>query len=202
MNSGSLTSRDWWKTIKQFMHPSQAKTSHVPSLFDEGKDILILDETEKANLLDYFFASQSSVDDLGKSLPANYYPAPYVTLDFIEVTPEEVYKVLKNLNIGKASGPDGIHNRILCDGAAQLAYPLCDLFNASLNLCAVPSSWKMSNVCPIFKGGDPSILPNYRPVSLLNTIEKVLEKIIFNHVFSYLSQSNFFYSVSIWFFAW
>ena len=79
----------------------------------------------------------------------------------------------------KASGPDGIHNRILCKGAAQLAYPLGDLFNASLNLCAVPSSWKMSNVCPIFKGGDPSIPSNYRPVSLLNTIEKVLEKSYF-----------------------
>ena len=37
------------------MHPSQAKTSHVPSLFDEGKDILILDETEKATLLNDLF---------------------------------------------------------------------------------------------------------------------------------------------------
>ena len=65
----------------------------------------------------------------------------------------------------------------------QLAYPLCDLFNASLNSCAAPSSWKISNVCPIFKGGDPSIPSNYRLVSLLNTVEKVLEKNIFNHVF-------------------
>ena len=69
------------------MHPSQAKTSNVPSLFDEVKDILIL-ETEKANLLNDFL--QASVDDSDKSLPANYYPAPYVTLDFIEVTPVEV----------------------------------------------------------------------------------------------------------------
>ena len=116
------------------MHTSQTKTSHVPSLFDEVKDILILDETEKANLLNDFFASQSGVDDSGKSLPANYYPAPYVTLNVMEVTPEEVYKVLENSNKDKASGPDGIHNRILCEGAPP---PSSNLLTLSV-ICSIP----------------------------------------------------------------
>ena len=100
--------------------------------------------------------------------------------------------ILKELNIGKASGPDGIHNRILREGAHQLVKPLCDLFNASLSLCILPSSWKISNVCPIFKSGDPSIPSNYRSVSLLNIAEKVFERIVYNHVFSYLRGINFF----------
>ena len=79
---------------------------------------------------------------------------------------DKVLNILKD--IGKASGPDRIHNRILHEGAHQLAKPLCDLFNVSLTLCILPSSWKISNVYPIFKSGDPSIPSNYRPVSLLN----------------------------------
>ena len=54
------------------------------------------------------------------------------------------------------------------------------------------SSWKISNVCPIFKSGDSAIASNYRPVSLLNTMEKVFERIVFKNVFNYLKVTNFF----------
>ena len=69
-------------------------------------------------------------------------------------------------------------------GVISLRYtgPLIQLFNYSLHCCKMPSAWKLFNVCLLFKGGDPSIPSNYRPVSLLNIIEKVLEKIIFKHV--------------------
>ena len=56
----------------------------------------------------------------------------------------------------------------------------------------VPSEWKHSNVCAIFKKGDPSDPSNYRPISLLNTMEKVFERIIFKHVFNFLRDSQFF----------
>ena len=68
----------------------------------------------------------------------------------------------------------------------------CDLFNQSLNTNTVPSLWKISNVCPILKSGDASLLSNYRPVSLLNNIEKILEIIIFKHIYNYLKDSDFF----------
>ena len=104
----------------------------------------------------------------------------------------EVLDVLKTLQLGKASGPYGINNRILIEAAGQLAPHLCDLFNQSLNTSSVPSSWKISNVCPIFKSGDASLASNYRPVSLMNNIEKILERIIFKHVYNYLKDNDFF----------
>ena len=58
--------------------------------------------------------------------------------------------------------------------------------------CTVPMSWKISNVCPIFKSGDKFLPCNYRPVSLLNGIEKVFEQIIFKHVFNHLRETEFF----------
>ena len=64
--------------------------------------------------------------------------------------PTEVLDVLKTLKTGKASGPDGINNRILIETARQLAPHLSELFNSSLNISSVPNSRKVSNVCPLF----------------------------------------------------
>ena len=114
------------------------------------------------------------------------------SLDSINVMPSEVLDILKTLKTGKASGPDGINNKILIEATGQLAPHLCDLFNYSLNTSTVPSSWKISNVCPIFWSGDPSLPSNYRPVSLLNNTENVLERIIFKHVYNYLKDTDFF----------
>ena len=84
----------------------------------------------------------------------------------------KVYDILKTLKQGKASGPESRNNRVLTEAAFQLAPILCSLFNQSLMSCTVPTSCKLSNVCPIFKSGDKSLPCNYRPVSLLNGIEK------------------------------
>ena len=56
----------------------------------------------------------------------------------------------------------------------------------------MPSEWKLSNVCAIFKKGDSSLPSNYRPISLLNTMEKVFEKIIFKHLFNFFHENQFF----------
>ena len=75
---------------------------------------------------------------------------------------------------GKASGPDTINNRILRDLAHPLSTPLKDLFNFSLEKGQVPIIWKQANVTPIF---------NYRPISLLSTVGKALEKIVLTKCF-------------------
>ena len=76
----------------------------------------------------------------------------------------EVLDVQQTLRRCKAPGPDTI-NRILHEATSKVAGPLSQLFNYSLHCCKMPSAWKLSNVCLIFKGGDPSIPSNYRSVS-------------------------------------
>ena len=56
----------------------------------------------------------------------------------------------------------------------------------------MPAKWKESNVCAIFKKGDPTIPSNYRPISLLNTMEKVFERIMFKHMFNFFRDTQFF----------
>ena len=95
-----------------------------------------------------------------------------------------------SLNVGKAVGPDTISNRLLQELALPLSAPLCNLFNFSLRTGQVPSSWKEAHVTPIHKKNDPSDVSNYRPISLLNTMGKVLEKIVHKHVFNYFQDNN------------
>ena len=56
----------------------------------------------------------------------------------------------------------------------------------------MPDAWKTANVCAVFKKGDPSVASNYRPISLLNTLEKVFERILYKHIFNFLRSNSFF----------
>ena len=93
--------------------------------------------------------------------------------------------------VDKASGPNGISNRVLREATHELSIPLCTLFNHSLTLCIVPDIWKDAHVSAVFKKGEASLPRNYRPVSLLNTIDKVFERAVFKHLYNRLHSINF-----------
>ena len=181
INTYTNCSKDWCKTLKAFIKPNQ--TSSIPPLNVNGD--IYSDNTDKATILNDYFTEQSSLDDSNANLPADL-NIPDFTLNSISITANEVESVLKALQTGKASGPDAINNRILKELAKPLSFPLSDLFNASLIKGKVPALWKQANVSPIHKKNDPSEITNYRPISLLSTVGKVLEKIVHKYVFNFL----------------
>lgn len=92
------------------------------------------------------------------------------------------------LNPSKAYGPDGIGPRLLKELMPVIAEPLRGLFQTSLTHKKCPTIWKQANVIPIFKKGDKSDPNNYRPVSLLNTTSKLMEKIVFKYIFNFFQE--------------
>ena len=99
-------------------------------------------------------------------------------LTFFTSVLEEVAACLYNLDISKASGPDGIPARNLKKCSHQIAPSICDLFNHSLRTGRLPSQWKSADVPPIHKKDLKEPVENYRPISLLPIISKVL-KVVF-----------------------
>ena len=97
------------------------------------------------------------------------------------MSPLEVESILKTLPLAKASGPNGLSNRILRELSKELSVPYCSLFNQSLRAGIVPFSYKEANVCPVPKKGNLTDVTNYRPISLLNSEDKVLERLVFQH---------------------
>ena len=75
----------------------------------------------------------------------------------------------------------------------ETALPLSMLFNKSLKLGVFPSDWKMSHAIPLFKKGDNSLVSNYRPVAMLCCISKVLEEIVYKHLYNHLHQNLLLY---------
>ena len=83
--------------------------------------------------------------------------------------------VISKLNANKTVGADGISSHFLKQCRHVLAPSLCIIFNKSLQFSVVPSSWKCANVTPILKKGDACNVDNYRPISLLSVVSKVME---------------------------
>ena len=108
------------------------------------------------------------------------------TLTNINFTSLEVKSVLESLQLGKSSVPDGINNKVLKELSSPLSRPLSYLFNYSMSKSIFPDISKVANVSPLFKKDDPSSVSNYRPIYLLNTIGKVLEKNVHKHIFNFV----------------
>jgi hypothetical protein len=87
-------------------------------------------------------------------------------------------------------GYDGISSRILKLSAPYVLSPLTFIFNKVLSTGIFPERLKFSDVSPIFKKGDKAEISNYRPVSLLTSFSKVIEKIIFGRLYNYLNENN------------
>ena len=101
-------------------------------------------------------------------------------IDSIVISNEEIIKLIRNLNKGKANGPDNISAQmlLLCDDS--ILQPLRLIFENIIKTGVYPDKWKLANVTPIHKKSDKQIVNNYRPISLLPICRKLLEKIIFN----------------------
>ena len=69
-------------------------------------------------------------------------------------------------------------------------YFLIDLYQKK----TFPDCWKLAHVLPLFKTEDPSLLCNYRPVSLLSYVSKIMERIVFKHVYNCFHCNNLFYN--------
>ena len=181
-----MSSKDWWRTLKSDISPNSKQS--LPSLEHNG--ISITEDTDKANVLNYFFRDQTLINDNGIELPEmTPYNVQY-QLSALVITPDEVESVLKSLPVGKAAGQDGISNRVRRELSVELSFPFCRLFSHSLQSGVFPDNWKVSHVTPIHKGGDRSSPSNYRPVSLLCNTEKSFGRVVFKHLYNHLNDNQ------------
>ena len=102
------------------------------------------------------------------------------------VTEDFVFKELKCLNVTKSTGLDNIPARFLKDGAPVLKTPITAIINQSIQSGIVPDEMKEARVSPIYKKNSPLEVGNYRPVSILCIVSKILERSVYSQL------SNFF----------
>ena len=99
---------------------------------------------------------------------------------------------INNLPTKNSCGYDDISSKLLKVIAPVIIKPLTLLINQVLNTGIFPDKLNIAKVFPIYKKGDPQLFENYRPISLLATISKVLEKIIHKQLSSYFEEYGLF----------
>ena len=156
ITSQKLGSRDFWRIANSVLNKGK---SAIPFLFN-GPEVL-----SSASLFAENFSLNSNLHD---SLPV--FPSrTNLKLHNISVTSKMVRKVVMNLDVSKASGPDCISVVVLKSCEPELSYISAELFNKCLKESCFPDCWKVSSVVPVFKNvGERSTAKNYHPVSLLS----------------------------------
>ena len=170
-----LNTRDaktFWKTVRIL----NRQESSIPAL--EVNNTIIDTGLDKARALNNFFYS---------CFNHNHPTIQETTLDYqllssidcpseLLCTEEGVYEELTRLDVTKSVGSDGISGKMLKMTAISIAPQLTTLFNNSISTGRFPSDWKVGQIVPIPKGKQNNKLTNYRPISVLPIVSKLIEK--------------------------
>ena len=104
------------------------------------------------------------------------------TFEFSITTIDDVLKILKTLNVKKATGPDQIPPKFLKHACLQVAPIISGLINKSIECRCFPKVLKTASVAPIYKKADKLEKGNYRPISLLPILAKIFEKVLAHQI--------------------
>ena len=187
LNNPNISCKTFWGIAKQ-LYGNKLKTN-IPTLIDNNVNYVT--DISKANLFNEYFANQSTLPP-----PPPTYQLPefqYLTdtrLSQIETTPYQVSKIMKSLKVNKAVGPDKVSNMLMKHTADVMCEPISNMFNKSLSIGVYPDTWKCANLSPVFKKCEQFIKENYRPISLLSCLSKIMERLVFTEMYEYLVSNN------------
>lgn len=175
--------RPWWKSVNKVI--GRATTDNViPPLDVEGRPVS--DPKEKANCFNRFFAAKSTVPDPERPCEDQHVDGDTPFIRRITFKSKIVAKLLRDIDSSKAMGIDGIPGIVLKNCAKELCWPLARLFQKSFDTATVPAEWKCSKIIPIHKKKSRSDVSNYRPISLLPLVSKIMERYISYHLTKFL----------------
>ena len=186
--------RKTWNTINEILCKTKQKQHGLKSIISNGKKIN--DPIEIVNQFNDFFINVGPNLIKNVAQPINETYRKYLnksiltSFHFTLIDENHEAKVLSSLQTKNSSGHDGISMKLLKFLSPALLKPLTIVINQSLLTGIFPDKLKIAKVVPLHKKDDPSLTDNYRPISLLPSISKLFEKIVFIQLTEYLKQNK------------
>lgn len=176
-------SKSWWWTARRLM--GKGGKSEIPVLKSDHSTFISTED--KAECFSTFFSEKSTIPREENEKPIPYIP-PRTSAQYDKVVfwPKKVKKQLLKLDVNKATGPDKIPAIVLRKAAPELATPLARLYQICFDRGLFPAAWKVADVIPCHKKGDKHSPSNYRPISLLSIISKVMERLIYEAMWHHI----------------
>jgi len=150
----------------------QKGNREIVSAIKDHHRTVITDTTEKANILNSYYASVFCCNRNILEIKLANSGETFI------INTKVIRKILAKIGRDKLVGPDGAPGEILKLGREAMTPYLARLLEISLNNATIPSDWEKATVVPLYKGGDQSAVSNYRPMSLTSVVCKQLEHII------------------------
>ena len=196
LDENKLDMKKTWSILKQAIGKQNDKASLPVSFSINGQTVT--NKLEVAGGFNDYFSKIG--EKTSHNVPTtkrnftDYMPKPVPQSMFLEpVIPDTIIETTHKLKSKSSFGHDGISSKILKLSINIIAVPITHIINLSLTTGFIPGKLKIAKVIPIFKSADASQLKNYRPISLLPVFSKLLEKIMYDKLISFLNANNILY---------
>ncbi len=196
MNTCKHDMKSTWATIKEIIG-TRKENKDLPSSFNIDNEI-ITDKQQIAESMNNYFSTIGSKLS-GESTPTRDY-ANYLTninnQNSIFISPtsqEEILKITRELKPKTSKDTNEISTKLMKQTINTIISPITHIMNLSLSKGTVPDMMKISKTIPIYKSGDEHSLNNYRPISLLPTFSKILEKLMYKRLVNFLEKNKLLY---------
>ena len=185
-------SKETWNILNNLLGRKRV-TVEIPSKFS-GTGYVCEGDEEICNGFNDFFA------DIGTTLKNRIHPTGKDPLEYLpdfegadmqlrNITEQELQTLILNLK-NKGAGIDHINAKIFKKSFVSILPQLCYLFNLCINQGIFPKALKIGVIKPIYKNGDDDVFSNYRPISMLPVLSKLLEKLIYEQLLEHFLQNN------------
>lgn len=196
LNANVKNPKKTWEILKEATFGSKS-TTKIDKISSNGN--VISDPVTIAEEFNSFFTSvgTSISESVNPTIidPINLLPVnPNLTeLQFAVIGPSLLCDLIKSFETKTSCDLDGLSIKLLKHIIHEISTPLAHIFNLSIDLGSFPTQLKTSRTIPIFKSGSRLMCDNYRPISLLSTLSKLLEKIICKQLVNHLESNNLLY---------
>ncbi len=187
-----------WKTINEILSRTKRK-SKFPKFFRDGNEIV----TSKLAIVNHFNSFFTNIGPKlsklitvpeGKNYKQYLNNKLNLNFKFKTVDTEQISKIIDKLKPKTSSGYDGISTKLLQTIKSAILKPITIIINQMLTTGIFPDKLKIAKVSPVYKKDDETLFTNYRPISMLPSISKIFEKVIFNQLYNYFQENSLFYS--------
>jgi len=183
-----------WELINLATKKCKKNKDEISCINIDGNTVT--DSAAIADKFNTFFVNIAS--EIEKTIPPADQPLQYPTVPeptaFLNMSnpiiSQDIIDVINQLKPKHSLDPSNLSMVILKQVSNQICMPLKHIVNLSLATGEIPLQMKTAKIVPIFKSGDPTDINNYRPISLLSSFGKILEKIVSNKLVTFLESNK------------
>ena len=200
MNESKGKIKETWSVINNLLGRGKKKTTLCD--FVLKSNVKITDKKEIANTFNEFYINvgpnlAKSIDESNVKIKFDDYVKNIgkdKTMFVMPTTDAEILNIVSNFSCKNSEDVNGMSMKVLKYVICSIIKPIVYISNLSLSTGVFPENLKIAKVIPLFKSGEVQDVSNYRPVSILSQISKIIEKLFEIRLRNYIDKNNFLFN--------